>query len=295
MDRKPHLGVPMHLRSLLRAPFRSPLRRRQRTRGQSLVEFALILPVFILFFGAVLDLGRIAAGRLTITNASREGAFQAAQTPSSYSANQACPLGATTNLVVCRVLLEAKNSVVTIQPTDITLACTPNCTRALGNLVSVTVKGKLTLLMPFMAPLLGGQTLTFSSTSTTQLEALPTGITAATPSPTPTPTPSSSPTPTPTPSPTPVPTCGPPSAGFTYTTSPPSMQSPVTLTVTNTSTSPSCPITSWLWNWGDGTTSSAQNPGTKTYIAPGTFTVTLQVTNGSSTPSTTGALVLLVK
>ena len=274
---------------------RTPVRRGRRSRGQSLVEFALILPVFIMFFGAVLDLGRIAAGRLTIANASREGAFQAAQTPASYSANQSCPLGATTNLVVCRVLLEAKNSVVTIQPTDITLACTPSCAPALGNRVSVTVKGQLTLLMPFMAPLLGGQTLTFSSTSTTQVEALPTGVTAATPTPTPTPTPSSSPTPTPTPTPSPTPTCGPPSAGFTHTTTPPSMQAPVTLTVTNTSTSPACPITAWLWSWGDGTTSSFQNPGTKTYIAPGTFTVTLQVTNGSGSPSTTGALVLKVK
>lgn len=273
---------------------RPRLHRAGRTRGQSVVEFALILPVFILFFGAILDLGRLAAARLTIANASREGAFQAAQTPASYSANQACPLGATTNQVVCRVLLEAKNSVVTIQPSDISLVCTPDCSRTLGHRVSVTVRGRLTLLMPFMAPLLGGQTLTFSSTATTQLEALPTGVAAAA-TPSPTPSPSSSASPTPTPAPTPAPTCGPPSAGFTYTTSPSSMQAPVRLNVTDTSTSPSCPITSWLWDWGDGSTSSAQNPPQKNYVAPGTYTVTLRVSNGSGAPSTTGALVLKVK
>lgn len=279
----------MHRLTRLRPRFR----RSGRTRGQSLVEFALILPVFILFFGAVLDLGRLAAARLTIANASREGAFQAAQTPASYSANQACPLGATTNQVVCRVLLEAKNSVITIQPSDISLVCTPDCSRTLGHTVSVTVRGRLTLLMPFMAPLLGGQTVNFASTATTQLEALPTGVATATASPSP--SPSSSPSPTPSPSVTPAPTCGPPSAGFTYTTSPNSMQAPVRLNVTDTSTSPSCPITSWLWDWGDGSTSSNQNPGTKTYVAPGTYTVTLRVTNGSGFPSTTGALVLKVK
>jgi len=290
MDRNTQFGVPMHLLSRLRPR----LRRSGRTRGQSLVEFALILPVFILFFGAVLDLGRIAAARLTIANASREGAFQAAQTPASYSANQACPLGATTNLVVCRVLLEAKNSVITIQPSDISLVCTPDCSRALGHRVSVTVQGSLTLLMPFMAPLLGGQTVSFASTATTQLEALPTGVTAATPTPSPSASSTASPSPTPTPAPTPAPTCGPPSAGFTYTTTPPSMRAPVRLNVTDTSTSPGCAISSWLWNWGDGSTSSAQNPPQKTYVAPGTYTVTLQVSNASGS-STTGALVLKVK
>ena len=279
-----------HRRGLMN--LRSRFRRGQRSRGQSLVEFALILPVLILFFGAILDLGRLAAAQLTVANASREGAFQAAQTPASYSANQACPLGATTNQVVCRVLLEAKNSVVQIQPSDISLACTPDCSHSLGHRVSVTVRGQLTLLMPFMAPLLGGSTVSFSSTSTTQLEALPTGVTAATPTPAPTSSASPSPTPSPTPSPSPV--CTLPSAGFTSNTSPASMKATVTLTVTDTSTSPGCAITSWLWSWGDGTTSSAQNPGAKTYVAPGTFTVTLQVSNSSGT-STTGALVLKVK
>ncbi|HSH60268.1 MAG TPA: DNRLRE domain-containing protein [Acidimicrobiales bacterium] len=45
--------------------------------------------------------------------------------------------------------------------------------------------------------------------------------------------------------------------------------------------------TSWSWNFGDGTTSSAQHP-THAYAAPGTYTVTLTVTNalGTDTAST---------
>ena len=49
------------------APPDAALRRHVKTRivGQSLVELALILPVFMLFFAAILDLGRIAAAQVS--------------------------------------------------------------------------------------------------------------------------------------------------------------------------------------------------------------------------------------
>ncbi|MCX8020761.1 MAG: PKD domain-containing protein, partial [Chitinophagaceae bacterium] len=42
--------------------------------------------------------------------------------------------------------------------------------------------------------------------------------------------------------------------------------------------------TSWLWNFGNGNSSTLRNP-TATYITPGTYTVSLTVTNanGSNT------------
>lgn len=40
------------------------------------------------------------------------------------------------------------------------------------------------------------------------------------------------------------------------------------------------PITNYNWDFGDGNTSTAQNP-THTYAAPGTYNVTLQVSNGT--------------
>ena len=48
--------------------------RRDRGRGQSLVEFALILPIFLLFVFGVLDLGRAVYAYHTISNAAREAA-----------------------------------------------------------------------------------------------------------------------------------------------------------------------------------------------------------------------------
>ena len=47
--------------------------RRDGERGQTLVEFALILPVFILLLFGLFDLGRAVYAFNTISNASREG------------------------------------------------------------------------------------------------------------------------------------------------------------------------------------------------------------------------------
>lgn len=46
------------------------------------------------------------------------------------------------------------------------------------------------------------------------------------------------------------------------------------------------PITNWLWDFGDGTTSTAQNP-VHTYSTLGNYTVSLTVTNGTCTHTTT--------
>lgn len=51
--------------------------RRWRTRGergQSLVEFAMVLPLLLLVLFAIIDFGRIYQGHVTLTNAVREGA-----------------------------------------------------------------------------------------------------------------------------------------------------------------------------------------------------------------------------
>ncbi len=45
-----------------------------RGKGQSLVEFALVLPVMVLIVAGIFDLGRAFFASITITNAAREGA-----------------------------------------------------------------------------------------------------------------------------------------------------------------------------------------------------------------------------
>lgn len=58
-----------------------------RSRGQSLVELALILPIFLLLIAGAVDLGRLFYAYVAITNASKEGALFGASYPQCATAN----------------------------------------------------------------------------------------------------------------------------------------------------------------------------------------------------------------
>lgn len=65
------------------APARGRRRRREKTRGQSLVEFALILPVFFLIMFGIVDFGLAFDAAIGISNAAREGARQGTTRPTA--------------------------------------------------------------------------------------------------------------------------------------------------------------------------------------------------------------------
>ncbi len=193
---------------------------RPPSRGQSLVEFALLLPVFVLFFAATLDLGRLFYAQITLTNAAREGAFQAARTPESYQGGRACD--PETNLVVCRVALESRNSFVSVDPADIQMSCSPaGCPEELGSVATVEVSGEFTLVTPILAPFFGGsQAIDLRARATAQREFVPPAppsfsfvSPAPSPSPSPSPTPTGSPGASPSGSPAPPTECVVPNDG----------------------------------------------------------------------------------
>jgi PKD repeat protein len=275
-----------------------------RSRGQSLVEFALILPVFMVLFATTLDLGRLAVAQLSVANAAREGAFQASKTPGDFSPT-ACPTSGTANLVTCRVQLELRDSGISVAPSDISVACSNGtCAKGMGNRVTVAVTGHFQLLTPLLTPFFGGdQDVAFTRSSTVQIETLPVPPTAPPVTTTTTTTSSTTSTSTTTSTTTTSTTtsttstsvnCSLPSAGFTYEVSPKSHQPPVTVEVKDTTTSPACAITSWLWTWGDNTTTLGQDPGAHTYLAKGSYEITLTVSNAAGT-KTSGAVVVEVK
>jgi PKD domain len=111
--------------------------------------------------------------------------------------------------------------------------------------------------------------------------AFPTPATSPSPTPTASPTPTTSPSPVPTPSPSPTPAPVPPVADFSG--SPTAGIAPLTVQFTDNSTGAP---TSWAWNFGDGGTSTAQNP-SHVYSAAGTYSVTLQATNGAGSNTLT--------
>ncbi len=85
--------------------------RRRRSRGQELVEFALVLPLLILILFGAIDLGRVFHAAITITNAAREGA--------RYIALHHDEIAAGKNQAV----LEAQGAGITITVGDVSVNC----------------------------------------------------------------------------------------------------------------------------------------------------------------------------
>jgi cell division septation protein DedD len=282
-----------------------------RTLGQAIVELALIMPVVLVLFAAGADLARLFHSQVAIESAARAGALEASNHPTSFVAGQPCD--ASTNRVMCAVLTESSGSFLTIAPADVSLTCNPDpCAEALGNQVTVSVRGHFSLLTPILSAFTGGTNLTFSQSASAMLATRPnittstptpvptatatpttTPVPTATPTPTPTPvgTPAPTPTPTPVPTPTPTPTCFEPTADFVFAPGTGKKKITAFQMIDLSVTTPSCPLT-YSWNFGDGagvsSTSTLQNP-THVYQAQGGFTITLVVSNlgGQSTRTRT--------
>jgi len=234
------------------------LRNRRRSRGQSLVEFALILPLLLVFLATVLDLGRIYYANISLLNAAREGAFQASKTPKSYVAGQPC--NTSTNLIVCRVQLESKGSMVQIPSANIGVTCSKSgCPLEANSTVTVQVSGQFKLLTPILGFVFGGQTLGLKSAATQQIEYYPTGGVSTLP-------------------PSPV-------AVFTVSDTTGEAPFAVSFDATASTGSP----TDFIWDFGDGTYANGQAQVTHVYTTPGTYTVTLRIINlaGDATATAT--------
>ena len=90
------------------------------SHGQALAEFALIAVVLLMIFGTALDLGRVFYADITIENAARAGALQAAKTPNSFQ-NAGCDYA--TNKIGCATINESRGSFVVISGNDISSNC----------------------------------------------------------------------------------------------------------------------------------------------------------------------------
>ena len=154
-------------------------------RGQALVEFSLILPVALLLMAAILDVGRVFYAQVTLINAAREGAFQAARTPTAYISGQECSDATTaSNRVICRVQLEGRGGPVTISASQISMTCgLSGCPASEGSTVTVGVSGHLDLVL-FRLWTPDGRVL-LGATYTAQVEYFPTPAPIAEPSSTP--------------------------------------------------------------------------------------------------------------
>jgi len=128
------------------------------TRGQALVEFALILPVLLLLIFGTIDAGRLVFTYNTVSNAARDGARVAIVNQSTTGTNTCDTTVATAYPVGCAIqaglalnLADTDITVTYRDPTD-TTACTPI---AMGCLAVVQVTGHWQALTPIVGSVIG--------------------------------------------------------------------------------------------------------------------------------------------
>lgn len=126
--------------------------------GQELAEFAIVLPLLLIVFIGVMDLGRAFHASITVSNATRAGArfavsFGYLDNGPSVVLQQAD--------IRDRVVNEAQNSGITIDPLLIDIVCDPvGCPRGTG---SVTVTATYNFQLLFNSFMGTGFDMTYSS------------------------------------------------------------------------------------------------------------------------------------
>jgi Flp pilus assembly protein TadG len=136
-------------------------------RGQALVEFALVLPIFVLLMVAIFDLGRAAFAYNTLTNAAREGARMAI-------VNQYKPS------IVARAkqqtaIVELNDPSVTVNFYQVNADGTPNTSTpcaliAVGCMATVSFEATYEPITPLIGNIVFKSGVTFSATSTLSVE-----------------------------------------------------------------------------------------------------------------------------
>jgi Flp pilus assembly protein TadG len=135
--------------------------RNRRAAGQGLVEFALVIPVFLLVFMGLVDGGRLIYVYNTVSNAARSGA-RVAVVNQSTSGTQTCDTTSTAYPAGCAasaaigVGVSPSDVIVTYRSWNDSGACSP---MAMGCLAVVTVTGRFQPLTPIIGQLIGVVTL----------------------------------------------------------------------------------------------------------------------------------------
>lgn len=128
---------------------------RLRVRGQTLVEFALVAPIFFLILFSIIDFGRYVYTVQILNNAAREGARYAivhgsAGIPSSGDpapgTTSSDPTGANVKAVVRRNAVAVVNSAADLTITPVW----PDLSNGRGHTVTVTVSYPFKTLIPIV-------------------------------------------------------------------------------------------------------------------------------------------------
>lgn len=136
------------MQPLLRHTSSQPsIRHQRKSRGQALVEFALIIPVFLFLLVIAIDFGRLFYLNIGLSNGAREGAAYGADNP-----NLLPPI--TTRVRQELGLPAADTSIV------VTKLCSPDCFSSPAvtpqHTIRVTASTTFSFLTPFINGFFGG-------------------------------------------------------------------------------------------------------------------------------------------
>ena len=120
-----------------------PLSRlRQEERGQSAVEFALVLPMMLILILGLLQLGVMVRDQIMVLGAAREGVRQAIVTPDRGLIEQAAGRAAPG----LRLAVEVARGTVRGEPARVTVKASPVRLPLVGQMVGrLTLKGSATM------------------------------------------------------------------------------------------------------------------------------------------------------
>jgi len=143
----------------------------KKTRGQSLVEFALILPILLLLVLGALDIGRIITTKIAVTNAAREGANYLSRNAFVDDEANADDIDATC-AVISREATSTDGTFVNVtidcSEIEINLGTPPDCCTQ-GQPVQVTVRKTVELIYGDILELLGSISGPLEIASTVQM------------------------------------------------------------------------------------------------------------------------------
>ncbi len=110
--------------------------RRERTRGQALVEFALVLPLFFLLLFGIIDVGRLVYVSNAFNQAAREAARYGSVEQWQFSCPATVPVASQTRFTCTLAVAQARLVGYTFDPSS-----TVTCKDSAGNNLSATQCG----------------------------------------------------------------------------------------------------------------------------------------------------------
>jgi len=127
---------------------------RRKSRGQSLVEFAIIIPVFAALLILTVDIGRVYMGWVTLNNVARIGANFAAMNPTAWQGSGDAAVQARYQALMGKDSSGIDCTMPGSPPNPSFITASPNQYNV-GSKVQVQLTCSFSLITPFVADVIG--------------------------------------------------------------------------------------------------------------------------------------------